>query len=104
MRIISRQELLHLPEGTIYSDFDDGIIMGLFKKIQTNKEGEDWSFIDVLNPQFGNNTSEYMNEVENGEEIDYEVSEEIDAEFDDSSQYIVYSKNDVKKIINLLKR
>lgn len=103
MKVVKREELINMPYGTIYSDFNDGIISGFYKKLNTNDEKNDWKLIDILNPLFGENTSEYLNEIENGIEIEYEHSEEMDADFDDSNLYIIFSKKDLKAITKLLK-
>lgn len=106
MRLVSRDTLLTMPSGTVYSDYNDGVIDGLYKKgdtiINDDNQAIDWHLIDVLDPEFNGNPYEIIEELEHGGEISYESDYERDSTFDDSAMYLVYSAEDVQKIIAIL--
>lgn len=113
MKIITKQELYKLPNGTLYSNYEPCIFTGINIKCDTyflNGEGNDpfdFSLISLI----GNlecNGSDHEIEIlcdalENKKsfKLDFNSSER-DALYDEEDLYAVYEKHDVVELINKL--
>jgi hypothetical protein len=106
MKIVSKQEFLKLPPGTIFSDYQPQCLSGFKVKAESSIGISDFIYSDLTgNPQ--NTGSEDFGDkceaMEQGESVP------IDVEFygregfyDDNMLYAVYERDDLKKIIGVL--
>ncbi|MFW6002717.1 MAG: hypothetical protein ACOCQD_05190 [archaeon] len=102
MKVVTKQELYSYPSGTVYSDYEDGVIDGLYIKTQSI-EDDDWNIVDLLDPEFNGEPYKIIDDLENGKEVSYHVSNEINSDLNNfEGSFIVYSKKDVWKIIEVL--
>lgn len=102
MKVVTKQELYSYSSGTVYSDYADGVIDGLYIKTQSI-ENDDWCMIDILDPEFDGEPYQIIDDLENGKEITYHVSSENNSDLNNfEGSFIVYSEKDVLKIIEVL--
>lgn len=102
MKVVTKQELYTYPSGTVYSDYADGVIDGLYIKTESTNN-EDWHMIDILDPEFDGEPYEIIDKLENGKEVTYHISNENNSDLNNfEGSFIVYSKKDVLKIVKAL--
>lgn len=102
MKVVTKQELYSYPSGTVYSDYADGVIDGLYIKTQSI-ENDDWQMIDILDPEFDGEPYEIIDSLEKGKEVTYHISNENNSDLNNfEGSFIVYDKRDVRKIIEAL--
>ena len=94
MKIVSYDEFLKLPNGTVFSNWTPCIVSELYVKRDTltNEENEliDFYYEDVIGFSI------------NGEDPKFERAVSRDGCFDHSSMYAIYEKSEVKEMIELL--
>lgn len=108
MRIVSRQEFLTLPAGTVYQCYDDE---GAWPDEQLCVKGEsltnDWFYTPVelmpSTPRSDSDTRDYL-EMAAKTGLDYEVEpfSTRDGMFDATQQFYVYSNDEVMQLCTLL--
>lgn len=95
MRIINRNELAKMPNGTVFSYFD-GCNIEEFNII-TGSNGDGFNGVLSLEPYFNwdNNNSERI--------TNWSTVDTADYDFDEDARFVVYSKNEIREIIEWLK-
>ena len=112
MKLLNRKQFLE-TEKVVFSFYSEKSFLdwsGLYVKYQTL--GNDFCFTDIFNQigfEFSNSWDEngYIanKKLENGEEISIDTEcGERDGFFDDKQRFIVYSKEDVEKMIKALQK
>ena len=112
MKIITYDEFVKLPEGTLYSEYEPcifGEVKIKYRSITHNGEVIDWYYQELTNnPNWDyapdkNDIVSVCTEMENGKEIppDFDIIER-DGMFDTDRKFLIYSKNDVKDLITKL--
>jgi hypothetical protein len=111
MKILNRKEFLTLDKEVLYTLYEPCIFTGLFIKNNTlkNDNGENIDFFisEIIAPIDCENSGEYTDKcIEAGENhIDLQLdfkSLSRDGMFDEEELYAVYSKKDIKKLIERL--
>lgn len=95
MRIISRNELAKMPDGTVFSSFDGYNIEGF--EIITGSDGDGFHSTLSLEPSF-NWDNDCAERITNWATVDT-----ADYDFDEDARFVVYSKNEIREIIQWLK-
>ena len=102
MKVVTKENLYNYPTGTVYSDYSDGVVDGLYIKTQSI-EKDDWCVIDILDPEFNGEPYEMIDSLEKGEKVPYAISKENNSDLDNfEGLFLVYDKDDVVKIIEAL--
>lgn len=90
-----------MPKGTVYSDYEDGVVDGLY--IKGKSSGEDWNVHDLLDPELSGEPYKIIDKLEKGENVRYILSQEKMSNLSQRElQFLIYTKDDVKKIIGAL--
>lgn len=101
MRIVSRAELLKLPPGTVYSEYEPCYFRDLSVKVDTWEN--DWLYDSLFVPLDTTSDSDYLAKcdvAERGEDVPLDFhSTSRDGTFDDKQLYAVFSPEDVEKLI-----
>ena len=98
MRIINRDELAKMPNGTVFSLFDNYNITG-FEIITGSDDGNGFNGTLNLEPSFNlDKDSSSVERVTNWSTVDT-----TDHDFDVDDKFVVYSKNEIREIIEWLK-
>lgn len=101
MRVISRKEMMQMPDGTVFSYFGKhGPIEGLYIKSGDYAKGDvDFCFSDAIGCVGGDSTGDYDNalsRLENGESVPMVVNNPgREGLFDEHLQYAVYEIDDL---------
>ena len=95
MRIINRNELAKMPDGTVFSSFDGYNIEGF--EIITGSYGNGFNGTLNFEPSF-NWDSDHSERITNWSTVDT-----ADYDFDEDARFVVYSKNEIREIIQWLK-
>lgn len=95
MKIVSRNELAKMPNGTVFSSFDGYNIEGF--EIITGSYGNGFNGTLNLEPSF-NWDSNLQERITNWATVDT-----TDYDFDDDAKFVVYSKKEIQEIIQWLK-
>ena len=104
MKIVARKEFLELPEGTVYSRYKPHVIEELFIKGDAFfAENNDFSAVSLIGNIECNSTGEYFEILESNKEFRYEYECGCrDGMFDESQQFVIYDKEDVRALISAL--
>ncbi|HAS04393.1 MAG TPA: hypothetical protein DCR71_01330 [Dehalococcoidia bacterium] len=104
MRIINRKEFLALPKNIVFSYYDPCVFNGLF--IKGESWTEDFLYDDLIAPIYSDNSDDLSDKcqlAEDGENIkldfNYTGREGL---FDDKQLFAIYTKEDVKQMIERL--
>ena len=95
MRVVNRDELAKMPNGTVFSLFDNYNITGFQIITGSNDNGFD-STLD-LEPSF-NWDNDNEERITNWSTVDT-----CDFDFNEDDKFVVYSKNEIREIIEWLK-
>ena len=95
MRIINRNELAKMPNGTVFSTFDGYNIEGF--EIITGSHGDGFNGTLDLEANF-NWDSDHAERITNWETVDT-----ADYDFDEDAKFVVYSRNEILEIIQWLR-
>lgn len=111
MKIINYKAFVAMPAGMLYRSYEPMIFGELEIKQQTINDGNDW-FLNRLNESFQSNEEneydsfeEQCKKLQNGESLkgDYTTMER-DGMFDYDRSFLVYDKEDINDMINVLKQ
>ena len=98
MRIVNRDELAKMPNGTVFSLFDNYNITG-FQIITGSDDGNGFNGTLNLEPSFNlDKDSSSVERVTNWSTVDT-----ADHDFDVDDKFVVYSKDEIREIIEWLK-
>src|ERR1700754_3137451 len=101
MKIVSRKELMELPNGTVYSEYAPCVFTGLSVKVDTWES--DWLYDDLLTPvdTNGNDFADKCEMAERGIDVplDFEQTSR-DGMYEEKQPYAIYSREDVQKLID----
>jgi hypothetical protein len=106
MRIVSRAELMSMPEGTVYSNFEPDIFSGLH--VTGGPCGPDFLTCSLLTQFVGEDSSEHFHAIcdrlVKGESVPLEFGESFGREglFDHEMVYAVWEKSDLNRLADLL--
>lgn len=113
MKLYKRSDFLTLPAGTIYSRIYDesDMLQGLYAKASGEDYGNDWLEQDLISEiktpdeiTSGIDAMNYLiNQIETHQE--FETNLDLvgrDGMFDDDDKFVVWSKNDVQKLVDYL--
>lgn len=104
MRIVSRKELMAMPEGTAYSHYEPHVFNGLY--VMGGRCGPDFLTASLLDDFGGDSTTtdEEIARLERGEDVPLTFAESFgrDGLFDDDQQYAVWSDADRRGLAALL--
>lgn len=101
MKVINSKQLSLMPRGTVYSDYEDGVIDGLY--IKGKSFDDDWNVHDLLDPELSGEPYKIIDKLEKGEDVKYTLSQEKMSDLSQQDlQFLVYTKDDVKRIIGAL--
>lgn len=107
MKILNKKEFLKLPNGTVFSNYEDIIFSGLYIKGDSNLEVgifiyrnllqnidgfTNWEEYEIVNSAKENKTSFTMN---------LEIGD-CNKSFDDSEMFVIYEKRDLEQLIGKL--
>jgi hypothetical protein len=95
MRIINRDELAKMPNGTVFSLFNGCSITGF--QIITGSNGNGFDSTLDLEPSF-NWDNDNAERITNWSSVDV-----ADYDFNEDEKFVVYSKNEIREIIAWLK-
>jgi hypothetical protein len=109
MKIVSRKVLLTLPRNTLYTVYDPILMEGLYVKQNTTDDGHDFFYDDLIYCVKANSSEEVWDILDKAEktgtsfEIDLNyTAREGHARNQDELLYIVWEKEDIKKLIKKL--
>ena len=108
-----RKDFIKLPEDTIYSRIyeNEGLLSGLFCKISSPEYGNDWVEQDLISERgFPNDITDGSDAIEyqfNLRDSFKEFRTDLscagrDGCFDDNDEFVVWDKEDVKKLSDYL--
>lgn len=105
MKIINRKEFLSMPSGTVYSHYVPQVADGLMVKYETLTN--DWVYQDLLFNVDGESSEEASEKLTNAEEHGSSFRLDLhcgsrDGIYDDNQLFMVYEKEDVKRLIKKL--
>lgn len=110
MRIVSKKTFMALPQGTIFSEYKPCIISGLFiKGCNPGEWRSDYLELDLIESVECKDSEERVDILDNSEldgsefKFDYELYGR-NGLFEDDQLYLVYSKEDVKRLIDVLSK
>ena len=109
MRIITRAEMLKMPQGTVYSNYNPCIFTELYIKADDAGNYEnDWLYDGLLGAIESTGSDDFFakcEEMEQGKSVsvDFEYTGR-DGLFDDKKLYAVYEPEDVAKLIERLQK
>jgi hypothetical protein len=95
MRIINRDELAKMPNGTVFSLFNNYGVTGF--QIITGSNGNGFDSTLDLEPSF-NWDNDNAERITNWSSVDI-----CDYDFNEDEKFVVYSKNEIREIIEWLK-
>jgi len=107
MKIVSRQDFMQLPSGTVFSYYEPIVFRGLYiKDSEPEKNYPDFSCSDLIGAIENESSDDFFEKcqrMEKGDSIpvDFEYSGR-EGMFDDQQLYAVYEKNDVEELIKRL--
>jgi len=106
MKIVNYDEFIKLPKGTIYSETEPCIFGEWRIKRDTVNGDSDW-FYEVLVGDFDyfekySDISEAYDDMEKGVDILSEGVLQRDGMYDHDRKFAIYSKEDIKKLIETL--
>lgn len=115
MKILNKLDLLKLPSGTLYSDFNDGYCDGLFIKGENIVYGDGltddfqrFEFLSAIAPSSENGLNNMFPDIEGLDlEIDLSFSQHTlsrEGYFDDDFLYAVYSKEEIMQMAFLISK
>lgn len=109
MRILSKQDFLKTPAGTVFHNFEPSFFTGLYIKVSDYTFGHnDFVYQELLAPIDANNTSELFELIDKAElegadvPLDFKDSTMREGLFDDEKMYAVLSKQEVRGLIDAL--
>lgn len=107
MKILKREQFLKTPKGTLYSYYEPCFFTGLNVKTTDSSNYEnDFVFFGLIGEFNTDNGAEYSNiceRLEQGESIPASFEEtHREGLFDDKQLFLVYEKEDIKNMINVL--
>lgn len=105
MRIVNRKEFLSMPSGTVYSHYVPQVADGLMVKYETLTN--DWVYQDLLFNVAGETSEEASDTLTKAEENGASFRLDLhcgsrDGMYDDNQLFMVYEKEDVKRLIKKL--
>jgi hypothetical protein len=105
VKIVSRKEFLTLPNGIVYSKYQTlGAIDGLYQKVETRTN--DWLYQDFLACVDASSSIDFfdvMSSAEQGEHFSLDLScHERDGMYEESDLFVIYSRDDLHKLISSL--
>lgn len=110
MKLVNRDTFLTLPSGTVYAKYENCVFDDISIKLRTISSN-DWEYISLDTVSFidsddSNNLYSELSDMQVGDSIGSinMDSSYRDGLFEEQQLFMVYSKNDVKKIIDLLKK
>lgn len=106
MRILTRNEFIKMPEGTVFSYYSPCIFSGLFIKDscrEYSEDSNDFLMSDIIGAIMNCSSDDYFKkckEMEEGKSLitDFEFSGR-EGLFDDSQLFAIYEKDDIKSLI-----
>lgn len=108
MRIVKRPELLKIleKENIIYSEVNDYVIDGLYEGLCSDYES-DFIYNDLLTSLDVNDSDEYFDTLANAKDYGVEFRLDLDCTsrdglFNDDQEYMIYDKEDIKKLVDKL--
>lgn len=107
MRIVSREEFLKMPIGTIFSEFDGFNFDGMFVKYETINNGiEDidyWEMpmISNLKIKKGEDYCDTIDRIQK-EPVETEISLSRNGLFNKDQRYAIYEPDDIDLLIQIL--
>jgi len=107
MRIVSREELMRLPAGTVFSYYEPCVFNGLYIKSSEVNDKPDFYIQELIGAvkSDGGDFFDKCRLMEKGESlpVDFEIMSR-EGLFDDSLLYGIYEKEDIKKLIKILSK
>lgn len=109
MRIVSRKELSELPPGTVYTKYSLYEDIPCFCIKQSTIAPGDWYFQELLNIEADTPKEEYRilqrAEIDSAFEFNLDPFRETREEcFDEDDRFVVFSKEDIRKMITVLQQ
>lgn len=107
MKILTREQFMKMPQGTVFSYYEPCFFRGLhIKDSQPDKYHPDFSMSDLIGAVENTSSGDYSEKcelMENGASlpVDFEFSGR-EGLFDDKLLYAIYEKDDVNKLIRRL--
>lgn len=102
MKVVDSKQLALMPKGTVYSDYEDGVVDGLYIKGKSNNN--DWNVHDLLDPELSGEPYKVIDKLEKGENVKYTLSQEKISDLSQQDlKFLVYTKSDVGRIVEALK-
>lgn len=112
MKIVSRQEFLSFPSGTVFSFYETCIIRGLMVKHETiyhNGIASDFTYQDLIGNIDNDGSDDYFEKLleapknKTDLKLDFECIQR-DGLFEQDSMYAVYTLEDVQGLISCLSK
>ena len=107
MRILTKQQFLKLPAGTIFSEYEPCIFRGLKVKGESLEEISDFTEAGLIGRPESTDSDDFMRmceKMEKGGNVPLEVDAfGREGYFDDGMFYAVLDREDTEKIIGVLK-
>jgi hypothetical protein len=109
MKIITRKELLKMPQGTVYSNYEPCVFSELYIKVDDDGNYKnDWLYDGLIGAIKSTGSDDFFarcEEMEAGKsvDVDFEYTGR-DGLFDDKKLYAIYEKQDIEKLIKRLQQ
>lgn len=112
MKVVSKEEFLKLPAGTVYQKYDPkfcGFIKPICIKGKSLTQSKDFIYISLLGDfEEANDSEKFIDCVEavsrgENKELCFDVTSR-DGMFDDNDKYAVWTDNEVQKLISTLQQ
>ena len=102
MKIITRAELMQMPDYTVFSYYERSYMRGLY--IMSDKMEHDFVCMSLID-SFSGDFEDGIKKMEDGMDVPFD-NEYFGREgyFDDDQLYVVYSQNDLDGIVGLLNK
>lgn len=102
MKIVSRNEFLLLPSGTLYSRYVPQVVTGF--EIKGDSFHNDWYFRDILGEVGGDSTTNEFEDMEKGMHFPLCLNiEQRDGLFEQDAMFLIYEPEDIKALIAEIK-
>ncbi len=106
MNIVTREKLMQMPQGTVWSYYEPCVYQGLFIKDDNPSDAPDFLCSDLIGAIDNNSSGDFIDKserMENGESlpVDFEMTGR-EGMFDHLQLFAVYEKEDVAKLIERL--
>ena len=102
MKIVSLEQFLKYPEGTIYSKYKPCYMDGLYVKADSTETG-DWVCMTLIDPIAGDH-HDACRKMESGGDVSYESDYYgRDGCFDDEQMFMVYNYEDTDAMMKILR-